>query len=113
MFTRREMLKTGTAFAAAAIILPRSAFAEEMFAPTPGSWREFEVLTRVDIPKSDGKAQAWIPLPSVNEDEWIKRGKSSLGDQCRDGRDWHAIRNMARRCCTSSSRTAKRRPASR
>ena len=76
MISRRDMLKTG-ACAAAALALPRAADAQAAaFAPKPGAWRDFEVATRLDLP-ANGKAQAWIPLPSVREDEWIKPGKSS------------------------------------
>mgnify|MGYP007020277133 CR=1 FL=1 len=34
------------------------------------------MATRLDL-SANGKAQAWIPLPSVREDEWIKPGKNS------------------------------------
>ncbi|MGQ4274565.1 transglutaminase-like domain-containing protein [Terrihabitans sp. B22-R8] len=73
MITRRHVLLTGTAFAAAGL-LPRLAWAadETTFAPKPGAWRTFEVTTRIDLPKSDGKVQAWVPLPSVHEDAWIR-----------------------------------------
>lgn len=76
MISRRDMLKTGAA-AAAALSAPRLAFAQEApFAPKPGAWRNFAVTTRLELPAT-GKAQAWIPLPSVREDEWIKPGKNT------------------------------------
>jgi len=76
MISRRDMLKTGTA-AAAALSVPRFAAAQDApFAPKPGVWRDFSVATRLDL-SANGKAQAWIPLPSVREDEWIKPGKNS------------------------------------
>ncbi len=75
MISRRDMLKTG-ACVAAALTLPREAGAQAApFAPKPGAWRNFEVTTRLELP-ANGKAQAWIPLPSMREDEWIKPGKS-------------------------------------
>lgn len=78
MLNRRDILKSGTACAAAALFLPRFVHAEEaVFAPAPGKWREFEITTQIDIPNPGGKVQAWIPLPSVNEDEWIKAGQNS------------------------------------
>lgn len=77
MMNRRDLLKTGSIAAAAALLLPRHAFAQgAVFAPKPGAWRSFEVVTRLDL-AANGKAQAWIPLPSVSEDEWIKPGKTS------------------------------------
>ena len=36
------------------------------FAPVPGTWRSFEVTTRVDIGKANGITRAWIPVPSIN-----------------------------------------------
>jgi len=70
-FDRRDFLKTGTALAAA-VALPRFASAQGAFAPQPGTWRSFQVVTRLEIAKPEGKTQAWIPLPSVNEKEWFK-----------------------------------------
>ena len=76
MINRRDMLKTGAAAAGAALLMPRQAFAQAAtFAPKPGKWRDFEVVTRLDL-AGQGKAQAWIPLPSVDQPEWIRPGKS-------------------------------------
>lgn len=75
MISRRDMLKTGAA-AAAALSAPRLALAQAApFEPRPGAWRNFTVTTRLDLPAA-GKAQAWIPLPSVREEEWIKPGEN-------------------------------------
>jgi hypothetical protein len=41
------------------------------------AWRSFQVVTRVEIAQADGKAQAWIPVPAVNGQEWFK----SLGSE--------------------------------
>ncbi len=73
---RRELLKAGIAISAAAA-LPNAARAEVGFAPQPGAWRNFQVLTRLEIVKADGKTQAWIPVPAVNERDWFK----SLGSE--------------------------------
>ncbi len=70
-FDRRDLLKTGAAFSLAAA-LPRLAAAEGVFAPHPGHWRNFEITTRLEITQVEGKTQAWIPLPSVNEKDWFK-----------------------------------------
>ncbi len=73
---RREFLKAGVALSVAAG-LPRAAFADATFAPQPGAWRQFNVVTKLEIAKPEGKTQAWVPVPSVNEHDWFK----SLGSQ--------------------------------
>ncbi|MGO9701831.1 MAG: transglutaminase-like domain-containing protein [Xanthobacteraceae bacterium] len=73
---RRELLKTGLA-ASAAVALPPAARADINFEPRPGAWRTFQVVTRMEISKAGDKANAWIPVPAVNEQEWFK----SLGSQ--------------------------------
>ncbi|CAH1651092.1 Transglutaminase family protein [Hyphomicrobiales bacterium] len=75
MISRRDMLRTGAA-ASAVLLLPRDSFAQaNVFAPKPGKWRDFEVVTRLDL-AGQGKTQAWIPLPSVAQAEWIKPGRN-------------------------------------
>jgi transglutaminase-like putative cysteine protease len=73
---RRELLKAGITVSAA-VALPNAARAEVDFAPQPGAWRNFQVLTRLEIVKADGKTQAWVPVPAVNEQDWFK----SLGSE--------------------------------
>src|SRR5262245_32875242 len=68
---RRELLAGGAALTAAAA-LPRGALANTSFAPKPDTWRRFEVVTRVEIVKPSGKAQAWLPLPTVAEPDWTQ-----------------------------------------
>jgi transglutaminase-like putative cysteine protease len=68
---RREFLQTSAAFAASAA-LPCSALASTAFAPKPEAWRTFEMTTRVELAKLPGKAQAWVPLPAVDEPDWMK-----------------------------------------
>ena len=68
---RREFLQTGAAFTIGAA-LPRSAFANLPFAPKPDIWRRFEITTRVEIAKPSGRAQAWLPLPAVDEPDWMQ-----------------------------------------
>jgi transglutaminase-like putative cysteine protease len=70
---RRTLLKGGIAVSAVAT-LPAAAPAETIFAPSPGAWRRFEITTRLAITASDGQAQAWVPLPSVTEAEWMRVG---------------------------------------
>src|SRR5882757_1419172 len=74
-FDRRDFLKTGAAFTFAAG-LPEMASAQGAFAPQPGAWRSFEIQTRMEIAKPEGKNQAWIPLPAVNEKVWFKSNGS-------------------------------------
>lgn len=70
-FHRRDFLKTGAAFTFAAG-LPQLASAQNAFAPQPGVWRHFDIVTRLEIAKPDGTTQAWIPLPAVNEKNWFQ-----------------------------------------
>jgi transglutaminase-like putative cysteine protease len=35
------------------------------YAPAPGRWRTFEVVTRLDIAQAGGTTQAWVPVPAV------------------------------------------------
>ena len=79
---RRQFIqKTAVAFAASA--LPAINFAqsaapdEHQFNPQSGTWRTFEVTTRVDIAKPQGLTQVWLPVPSVNTD-WQKSLESSF-----------------------------------
>lgn len=72
---RRDFLK-GTAAMSLMATLPHAASAQALFAPKPGAWRSFDLITRVEIDKPQGGMQAWIPLPSVNESEWFRSGES-------------------------------------
>ncbi|HEY6467964.1 MAG TPA: transglutaminase domain-containing protein [Candidatus Acidoferrales bacterium] len=72
---RREFLKGATALSFAAA-LPVAAHSETVFAPKPGAWRTVDLVTRLEIEKPDGKIQAWIPLPSVSESEWMRPGET-------------------------------------
>src|ERR1700730_15453541 len=72
---RRELLTAGVALTFAAE-WPTLARADVNFDPTPGTWRNFQVTTRLEIAWPTGISQAWIPLPSVNEKDWIKSSDS-------------------------------------
>src|SRR5512132_1449938 len=74
---RRDLLK-GTAVAAIAAALPARAGAEAVFAPKPGQWRSFEVVTKAEIARKGGVAQAWVPVPSVNEAAWFVSGETGV-----------------------------------
>ena len=75
-FDRRDILKGSVAIPLAAA-LPRWARRPARSTPQPGPWRTFEIVTRLEIAKPEGKTQAWMPVPSVNEADWFK----SLGSQ--------------------------------
>lgn len=74
-FSRRNVLKAGAAVSLVAG-LPRHGMAQGTFAPQPGAWREFQIVTRLEIANAQGKTQAWIPVPSVNEKDWFKSSAS-------------------------------------
>lgn len=86
MTSRREFLKAGAALAAVATV-PHAAFAQAarpaaaaVFAPKPDKWRQFEVVTVLDVKPVEGKAgpaQAWVPLPSYTAADWFKPGEST------------------------------------
>jgi transglutaminase-like putative cysteine protease len=72
---RRDVLKAGAAFSAVAALPSFPARAD--FAPRPGNWRNFELLTRVEIAKPASLMQAWIPLPAFSEPSWFKPARST------------------------------------
>jgi transglutaminase-like putative cysteine protease len=75
---RRALLKAGAAVSAAAA-MSNVARADVRVDPRPGAWRRFEVVMRVEIAQAEGRTQAWLPVPAVNQQEWFK----SLGNDWR------------------------------
>ncbi|SFD80731.1 transglutaminase-like domain-containing protein [Roseivivax sediminis] len=69
----RRHLILGGAAAATLAALPRHAAAA--FAPTPGDWRRFELVTEITLP-AGAEAQAWVPMPSFEADGWMRAGKA-------------------------------------
>jgi transglutaminase-like putative cysteine protease len=68
---RREFLLTSAALAAGMVWPAARAIAA--FNPSPeNGWRTFEITTRVGLAKTDGAARVWLPLPSVQEKNWIR-----------------------------------------
>src|SRR5437868_8478305 len=65
---RRNFLITATAAAAASLSRNGSA---QTFAPQPGRWRTFELVTRIELTKPEGTPRAWIPIPVVDT-SWQK-----------------------------------------
>lgn len=74
---RRDLLKGGAALSLAGV-LPTAASAQVTFAPKPGAWRNFQIVTRLEIAKPEGVTQAWVPVPSVNETAWFKSDESTF-----------------------------------
>ena len=72
---RREFLQ-GTAALTLAATLPGTARADAVFAPKPGAWRTIDLVTKLEIDRPEGKMQAWIPLPSLNADAWMRPGET-------------------------------------
>src|SRR5580765_1472271 len=71
---RRMFLKVSAAApaAVAAAQLPRLASVaraqQKDFTPRPGTWRTFELTTRVEVLQPSGVARVWLPAPSVVSD---------------------------------------------
>lgn len=73
---RRLLMKSAAALAATTAV-PQLARAGYAFSPKPREWRKFETVTRVEVAKPEGKVQAWIPLPAVDEIDWMRSGEST------------------------------------
>ncbi|HUI94480.1 MAG TPA: transglutaminase family protein [Xanthobacteraceae bacterium] len=84
---RRDMLRGGAA-ALAATAWPGAAPARAAFAPAPGAWRSFTMVTRLEIAEPQGRAQAWVPLPSVNEAAWFRSGPSTWTTNAATAERW-------------------------
>jgi transglutaminase-like putative cysteine protease len=68
---RRDFVHAGLS-ASFLAMLPGGASAQRLFSPRPDVWRNFEISTRVELAGGQGMSQAWIPLPAVNEPDWIR-----------------------------------------
>ncbi|CUH80793.1 transglutaminase-like domain-containing protein [Tropicibacter naphthalenivorans] len=68
---RRSFLQLSAGFAA----FPFAARAA--FQPAPSGWRTFQTVTRLELPAAQTKAQAWVPVASVNEAAWMTSGEAS------------------------------------
>jgi len=68
---RREFLWTSVALGAGAM-WPHGR-SRAAFNPAPESgWRIFEVTHRVEVLRPEGTTRVWLPLPSVQEENWIR-----------------------------------------
>ena len=58
---------------AASAAVPRMASAQTAFRPSPEfGWRVFELTTRVEVLKPAGVTRVWLPLPSIEEEAWMR-----------------------------------------
>lgn len=71
MINRRDFVAGAAVCSAAALTLPGIAKGGAKFDPQPGEWRTFRVTTRLELPRADGPAQAWVPLPALEDGEWM------------------------------------------
>ena len=66
---RRAFLKSAAALSAAVAAghggIPTARGQQREFAPRPGAWRTFELVTRVEVVNPAGVSRAWLPIPSV------------------------------------------------
>ena len=70
---RRSFLKLSAALPAVSALShlsgPSIARAQpKEFVPRPGTWRTYEVTTRIELLKPAGVSRVWVPLPSVESD---------------------------------------------
>src|SRR5262249_45395530 len=68
---RRAFLKTSFQLSAIAVTVaaPRRGHADRTaFDPRPGTWRTFDVTTRVEVLEPRGVTRLWLPVPSVTSD---------------------------------------------
>jgi len=68
---RREFLWSSAALAAGVMWPARRVTAA--FTPSPDNgWRLFEVTHRIEMLQPEGATRVWLPLPSVQEEGWIR-----------------------------------------
>src|SRR5215470_18922060 len=80
---RRAFLKVATAVPAMALpglaslaraqqqplgLAPLARPEQKPFAPWPGTWRTFEITTRVEVRRPSGVSRVWLPVPAVVAD---------------------------------------------
>lgn len=70
MLLNRRQAMTLSCGALVATALPRIAGAS--YAPRPIGWRNFEIQTQVKLSRNGAMAQAWVPVPSVTEGDWMR-----------------------------------------
>jgi len=92
--TRRDVLAIGLLAAAGSALMPNRSLSRALFAPCPGKWTTYDVITRLEIPTWGSPAQAWIPVPSLTETDWVRLDgivTSSNGrHELREASEWGA-----------------------
>jgi len=86
---RRAFFKTSSALSVAAAasrlggLAPVARAQQKEFDPRPGTWRTFEITTRVEVLDPRGVTRVWIPVPSVKaeyqnpgENKWSGNAKT-------------------------------------
>ncbi|HYS17676.1 MAG TPA: transglutaminase domain-containing protein [Candidatus Binatia bacterium] len=79
---RRTFLRVAAALPAVAAasqltgLAARARAQQKEFTPRPGTWRTFEITTRVEVMEPVGVTRAWLPIPSVKAEY-----QKPLGDQ--------------------------------
>jgi transglutaminase-like putative cysteine protease len=65
---------------------------DRQFNPQPGTWRSFEVKTRVDVQLAEGQTRVWLPVPSIHSDwqrstgnHWETNGRATLSQDVAQG----------------------------
>lgn len=71
LMNRRNFLGLAAALGGAAI-LPNAVLGQERFIREAGSWRKFDLVTKIEFPSSTTSLKAWIPIPSVDQEDWTK-----------------------------------------
>ena len=76
---------------------------QKEFTPRPGTWRTFEITTRVEVLQPSGVARVWLPAPSVVadyqqpiENNWAGNAKVHAHSDRAQVRRGHALRGVRR-----------------
>jgi transglutaminase-like putative cysteine protease len=71
---------------------------ERRFSPQPGTWRTFDVTTRVEIAEPVGETRLWLPVPSVDspwqhslDTRFSTNGQARMGSDLVEGAKFLAV----------------------
>ncbi|HEY2402055.1 MAG TPA: transglutaminase-like domain-containing protein [Steroidobacteraceae bacterium] len=76
-FSRRALLQGAVAFAVTPDFARANDEPARTFDPQPGTWRNFEVTTTVQLLDAPSDASIWVPVPTVNT-KWQRSLKSEI-----------------------------------
>lgn len=82
---RRSFIKAA-ATVPAATWFPAAFAQQKPFDPQPGSWRTFEVVTRVEVLKPAGATRVWVPLPMAIETDYHRPLDNAWSGNFREAR---------------------------